>query len=112
MWPSLVSDDPTKASDRVSKKFQHFRKARGVTGAGKVFHSLRKAFISYLAEAGAQEAQIAQTVGHEHNQITFSVYNPEGFPLSHCKRLVDEFEVDGLSPADVIQMSLASRRSR
>lgn len=112
MWPRLVRNNPDTVADRASKKFQHFKQTKGFAGGGKVFHSFRKSFISSLARAGVQEAEIAQIVGHEHNQITFSVYNPEGFPLSQCKRVVDQFHVEGLSPTEVVQTSLARWRSR
>lgn len=111
LWPSLGSDDFDKVADRVSKKFRTYRCSKGLDGKGKVFHSFRKSFISTLARLGAQEAEIAQVVGHEHNQITFSVYNPDGFPIEHAKRLVDCFEVDGLNPREIVMRSRSRRRA-
>jgi len=111
LWPSLVGNNLATVADRTSKKFRHFKTTKGFKSSGKVFHSFRKSFISSLARAGVQEAEIAQVVGHEHNQITFSVYNPYGFPLSQCKRVVEQFKIEGLTPSETVRRSLSSRRA-
>lgn len=109
IWPALKRRGQGAASQRVTKAFSHFKKSKGFDERKKVFHSFRKTFVSVLARKGAQEAHIAQIVGHEHNQITFSVYNPDGFPLAQCKSIVDTFSVPDFDPCDVVARSLVAR---
>jgi hypothetical protein len=89
----------------VTKAFGQLKRFKGFVARKKVVYLFRKTFITTLARSGAQEAQIAQTVGQEHNQITVSVYNPDGFPLAQCKQIVDQFHTPDFQPIDVITRS-------
>jgi integrase len=41
----------------------------------KVFHSLRKSFVTACEQAGAIEGVVADIVGHEKQTMTFGVYS-------------------------------------
>lgn len=102
IWPSLrATKNP---SQTLSKRFATFRVSHGFEGKGKVFHSLRKTFVSQLFAARVQEAEIAQIVGHENRNITSSVYNPGGFALSQSKENVERFQIKGLDPEEILHL--------
>lgn len=57
-----------------SKWFARYRKRCKITAPGKVFHSFRHTFVTYLMQADVPKERIAALVGHEDDSETFGRY--------------------------------------
>ncbi|WP_404928027.1 tyrosine-type recombinase/integrase [Mesorhizobium sp. ORM16] len=92
-------DDVDRPADTFGKRFNRYRKARGVDDkrVGKRrslvnFHSTRRWFVSEAERAGHPEATVAVIVGHAEKRakgFTFSTYN-RGGPSGAQRRAVVE----------------------
>lgn len=80
----------------LSKRFTRLRAARGVVGERKVFHSLRKNFVTALHRADASQDDVALLVGHARG-FTFSTYAPHGSELRRLAAVVNSVRYDGLT---------------
>lgn len=80
----------------LSKRFTRLRTARGVTGERKVFHSLRKCFVTALHRADAKADDVALLVGHARG-FTFGTYAPHGSELKRLAAVVNSVRYDGLT---------------
>ncbi|MFX4219705.1 MAG: DUF6538 domain-containing protein [Thalassobaculum sp.] len=69
------------SSGVFTKWFGRFCNGRGVSDPCKVFHSFRHNFTASLAQTNAQEAFVAEIVGHSKANLTFGRYNSKGIPL-------------------------------
>jgi integrase len=58
----------------VGKRFGRLKTKMGFPST-KVFHSLRKSFVTACEQAGAIEGVVADIVGHEKQSMTFGVYS-------------------------------------
>ncbi|WP_168927533.1 tyrosine-type recombinase/integrase [Nitrincola alkalilacustris] len=61
-------------SSAIGKRFGRLKKDLGF-GIDKVFHSIRKTFITELERAGVTEAVTASIVGHEYRTMTYGLYS-------------------------------------
>ena len=63
-----------KRTDAIGKRFGQLKKKLGF-GEQHVFHSIRKAVVSQLEQAGVSENTTADIVGHDKPRITYGLYS-------------------------------------
>lgn len=81
----------------LSKRFPAYRRKLGVDAPGKVFHSLRKSFVSCLEEADVPSDTVALLEGHKAKRsFTFAVYNPHGPTLKKLAAAVAKVKYKGV----------------
>ena len=97
VWPELKPGGPDeKHSWYYSKRFTELRGARKITGAKKVFHSLRKNVVRCLERARVRQEEAAEIIGHEKPGITYRVYNPDGMTMRQRRAIVEKIKYLGL----------------
>jgi integrase len=75
VWPKFTLEGPgKKPGGDAGKQFSQHKLSRGFTERKKAFHSFRKNVVGQLEQAGVQQHEVAQLVGHEKQGLTFSVY--------------------------------------
>jgi integrase len=73
--PNTGSKQTSKSRENaVGKRFGRLKTKMGFPST-KVFHSLRKSFVTACEQAGAIEGVVADIVGHEKQTMTFGVYS-------------------------------------
>ncbi|MBB4286754.1 site-specific integrase [Roseospira goensis] len=97
IWPVLKPGGPDgKRSWYMTKAFGTFRRSRGITDKGKVFHSFRKNAVQCLERARVPQNEAAEIVGHEKEGITYRVYNPDGLTMAQRREVVRKIAYPGL----------------
>jgi len=79
LWPDLHKGPQGYAHD-FSRWFQKVNRRHITDDTGQVFHSLRHNFTNSLKQAGVQEQQIGELVGHKSGSITMERYGKKYEP--------------------------------
>lgn len=74
LFPSGSNNNSGNRSDKYSKQFGRLKSKLGF-GEEKVFHSIRKSFITKLEQAGIPESVAADLAGHDKNTMTYGLYS-------------------------------------
>lgn len=69
-----TSGGAARRGDVIGKRFGRIKKGCGF-GSEKVFHSLRKTFITACEQSQVPEGVVADIVGHEKKTITYGLYS-------------------------------------
>ena len=74
LFSGLTANKYGDRSNAIGKRFGRLKAARGF-GEQRVFHSIRKTFITLLENAGVGENLAADIVGHDKPRITYGLYS-------------------------------------
>jgi integrase len=74
LFPSGSENTSGNRSDKYSKQFGRVKSKLGF-GEEKVFHSIRKSFITKLEQAGIPESVAADLAGHDKQTLTYGLYS-------------------------------------
>jgi integrase len=76
VFPGLIPGGPDKKrSWNASKAFTRYTRKLGLSGAGRVFHSLRNTFIEAMEAAAVPESTVKLIVGHKRASLTYGHYS-------------------------------------
>ena len=83
-------------TNAVGKRFGRLKSKLGFPST-KVFHSLRKSFITACEQAGAIEGVVADIVGHEKQTMTYGVYSG-GSSIEQRMRVMETIDFAETAP--------------
>lgn len=74
LFSGLTENKYGDRSNAIGKRFGRLKKLKGYDNR-KVFHSIRKTFVTQLENAGVPEGVVADIVGHEKQTMTYGLYS-------------------------------------